>query len=37
MGNPTDYENGIIRIQQGEVKSRQGFLHALVNVFIQPQ
>jgi excinuclease ABC subunit B len=31
MGNPTDYENGIIRIQQGLVISRQGFLHALVN------
>jgi excinuclease ABC subunit B len=31
MGNPTDYENGIIRIQQGQVLSRQGFLHALVN------
>ncbi|CAN5213343.1 excinuclease ABC subunit UvrB [soil metagenome] len=31
MGNPTDYENGIIRIQQGQVISRQGFLHALVN------
>lgn len=31
MGNPTDYENGIIRIEQGQVISRQGFLHALVN------
>lgn len=31
MGNPTDYENGIIRIQQGQVLSRQAFLHALVN------
>jgi excinuclease ABC subunit B len=31
MGNPTDYENGIIRIQQGQVISRQAFLHALVN------
>lgn len=31
MGNPTDYENGIIRINQGQVISRQGFLHALVN------
>ncbi len=31
MGNPTDYENGIIRIHQGQVISRQGFLHALVN------
>ncbi len=31
MGNPTEYENGIIRIYQGQVLSRQGFLHALVN------
>ena len=31
MGNPTDYENGIIRINKGQVISRQGFLHALVN------
>ncbi|MFM2137875.1 MAG: hypothetical protein RJA57_182 [Bacteroidota bacterium] len=31
MGNPTDYENGIIRISRGQVLSRQGFLHALVN------
>lgn len=31
MGNPTDYENGIIRIHTGQVISRQGFLHALVN------
>ena len=31
MGNPTEYENGIIRINQGQIISRQGFLHALVN------
>lgn len=31
MGNPTEYENGIIRIQEGQVISRQGFLHALIN------
>lgn len=31
MGNPTDYENGIIRIKQGQILSRQGFLHSLVN------
>ena len=31
MGNPTEYENGIIRIHAGQVISRQGFLHALVN------
>src|SRR5580698_3914319 len=28
MGNPTEYENGIIRIHKGQVISRQGFLHA---------
>ncbi len=31
MGNPSDYENGIIRINKGETLSRQAFLHALVN------
>src|SRR6195952_4793452 len=31
MGNPTDYENGIIRISRGQTISRQGFLHSLVN------
>lgn len=31
MGNPTEYENGIIRITKNQVLSRQGFLHALVN------
>lgn len=31
MGNPTEFENGIIRIQKGQSLSRQGFLHALVN------
>ncbi len=31
MGNPTDYENGIIRISKGETISRQAFLHSLVN------
>jgi excinuclease ABC subunit B len=31
MGNPTDYESGIIRIAKGQQISRQGFLHALVN------
>lgn len=30
MGNPTEFENGIIRIHKGQVISRQGFLHALV-------
>ena len=31
MGNPTEYENGIIRIRKNQIISRQGFLHALVN------
>lgn len=31
MGNPTEFENGIVRIAQGQVISRQGFLHSLVN------
>jgi excinuclease ABC subunit B len=31
IGNPTEFENGIVRIQKGQVISRQGFLHALVN------
>ncbi|MBL7763019.1 MAG: excinuclease ABC subunit UvrB [Chitinophagaceae bacterium] len=31
MGNPTDYENGIVRISKGQNISRQGFLHSLVN------
>ena len=31
MGNPIDFENGIIRIEKKQIISRQGFLHALVN------
>ncbi|WP_143309642.1 excinuclease ABC subunit UvrB [Chitinophaga vietnamensis] len=31
MGNPTDYENGIIRIHQGQTLSRNTLLHGLVN------
>ncbi len=31
IGNPTEYENGIIRVQPGQTISRQGFLHSLVN------
>ncbi|MGN6617890.1 MAG: excinuclease ABC subunit UvrB [Ilyomonas sp.] len=31
IGNPAEFENGIIRISKGQVISRQGFLHALVN------
>ena len=32
MGNPTEFENGIIRIHQGMTLSRQGFLHNLVSI-----
>lgn len=31
MGNPTEYENGIIRIATGDNIPRNSFLHALVN------
>ncbi len=31
MGNPTEFENGIVRIQKGQTISRQAFLHSLVN------
>src|SRR6187431_2973981 len=31
IGNPAEFENGIIRINKGQVISRQGFLHSLVN------
>ena len=31
IGNPSEYENSIIRLQPGQVISRQGFLHSLVN------
>ena len=31
MGNPVDYQNGIIRLEKGQNLSRQAFLHALVN------
>jgi len=31
MGNPIDFENGIIRIEKKQTLSRQGFLHSLVN------
>ena len=31
IGNPTDFENGIVRINKGQTISRQGFLHSLVN------
>lgn len=32
MGNPTEFENGIIRIHRGQVLARQAFLHNLVNI-----
>lgn len=31
MGNPAEFENGIVRIHAGQKVARQGFLHALVN------
>src|SRR5665213_365981 len=31
IGNPDEFENGIVRIKQGQTISRQGFLHSLVN------
>ncbi len=31
IGNPSEFEKGIIRIAQGQTISRQGFLHDLVN------
>jgi len=31
IGNPVEFENGIVRIKEGQVISRQGFLHSLVN------
>src|SRR5688500_22780 len=31
IGNPADFESGIIRLSKGQQVSRQGFLHSLVN------
>jgi excinuclease ABC subunit B len=31
IGNPSEYENGIIRVHRNQTISRQGFLHSLVN------
>jgi excinuclease ABC subunit B len=31
MGNPTEFENNIVRVNEGQRISRQGFLHSLVN------
>jgi excinuclease ABC subunit B len=31
IGNPTEFANNVVRLQKGQVVSRQGFLHSLVN------
>lgn len=31
IGNPKEFERGVVRIEEGQVISRQGFLHSLVN------
>src|SRR6476646_2396000 len=31
IGNPADFENGIVRVNKNQTISRQGFLHSLVN------
>jgi excinuclease ABC subunit B len=31
IGNPKDFAEGVVRIEEGQVMSRQGFLHSLVN------
>src|SRR6201995_3563019 len=31
IGNPAEFENGIVRLRRGQTISRQGFLHSLVN------
>ncbi len=31
IGNPADFESGIVRLSKGQQLSRQGFLHSLVN------
>jgi excinuclease ABC subunit B len=31
IGNPTEFANGVVRIEKGQSISRQGFLHSLVN------
>ncbi|MDP4283388.1 MAG: excinuclease ABC subunit UvrB [Bacteroidota bacterium] len=31
IGNPKDFAEGVVRIEEGQVISRQGFLHSLVN------
>ena len=36
MGNPTEYENGILRFKRGDNIGRNGFLHHLVNSSVCP-
>jgi len=31
IGNPKDFAEGVVRIEEGQTVSRQGFLHSLVN------
>ncbi len=31
IGNPTEFANGVVRIEKGQMIARQGFLHALVD------
>ncbi len=31
IGNPKDFAEGVVRIEEGQAVSRQGFLHSLVN------
>ncbi|MEO6906048.1 MAG: DEAD/DEAH box helicase family protein, partial [Ginsengibacter sp.] len=31
IGNPKDFAEGVVRIEEGQTISRQGFLHSLVN------
>src|SRR6516225_1270758 len=31
IGNPQEFENGVVRINRGQIISRQSFLHSLVN------
>lgn len=31
IGNPKDFAEGVVRIEEGQIISRQGFLHSLVN------
>jgi excinuclease ABC subunit B len=37
IGNPAEFENGIVRLKRGQTISRQGFLHSLVNSLYKAQ